>query len=105
LKTPQGHDEAAERVQGHDHGLHLLLRPNHRRELAPRRYHDDNLRKTQTGMVESAMTQSMPRNNKRDQDSESKESMPAHKPTKAPANGPPSTSDGRCHAYTQAMKQ
>ena len=104
-KTPQGHDEAARRVPTLVHGLQPPLRPNHRREHVPRHYHNDDLRKTQTDMEATAMSLSMIRNDQRDRDSESKESMPAHRPTKAPANGPPLTSDGRCHAYTQAMKQ
>ena len=40
----------------------------------------------------------------RDNVSESKELMPEPKPTRVPASGQLSTSDERCHAYTQAMK-
>ena len=109
-KILQGHDEAADRVPTLDHGHQPPLLPNHRREHAPRQYHDDYLRKTQTSSPERTAPQgSAPRaldlrTDNRDHDNESKASMLAPKPTRVPASGPPSTSDEQCHAYTQATK-
>ena len=105
LEDPAGSRRSSEATPTLVHGLQPPLRPNHRREHDPRHYHNDDLRKTQTDIEAAAMPLSMTQNDQRDKDSESKESMPAHKPTKAPANGPPSTSGERCRAYTQAMKQ
>ena len=112
-KILQDRDEAVRLAHTHDHGLQLLLCHQHRREHIPRRHHDDDLHKMQTGRPERTVPQgSAPRaldsrtipHNKRDNDSESKELTPEPKPTRVPASGQLSTSDDRCHAYTQAMK-
>ena len=110
-KILQAHNEAAERAQTLDHGLRLPLRHDHRRAHEPRQCHNEDLHKMQTDSPERTAPQgSAPRalnlrTDKRDNDNESRHPMPAHKPTKAPANGQPSTSVGLCRAYTRATKR
>ena len=112
-KILQDQDEAVQLAPTLDHGLQLLLCHNHRREHIPRRHHDDDLHKMQTGRPERTVPQgSAPRaldsrtipHNNRDNVSESKELMPEPKPMRVPASGQLSTSDERCHACIQAMK-
>ena len=112
-KILQDRGEAVQRAPTLDLGLQLLLCHQHRREHIPRRHHDDDLHKMQTGRPERTVPQgSAPRaldsrtipHNNRDNVSESKELMPEPKPMRVPANGQLSTSDERCHACIQAMK-
>ena len=111
LKILQGQDEAAGRVRTVDHGHQPPLLPNHRREHTPQQCHDDYLRETQTSNPERTVQQgSAPRspnlrNDKRDNDNESKESTPEPRPTRVTANGQHSISGERCRAFIQATKQ
>ena len=110
-KILQDRGEAVQRAPTLDPGLQLLLCHQHRREHIPRRHHDDDLHKMQTGRPERTVQQgSAPRLldlrtiPHRDNVSESKELMPEPKPMRVPASGQLSTSDERCHACIQAMK-
>ena len=110
-KIRQDQGEAAQRAPTLDPGRQLLLCHQHRREHIPRRHHDDDLHKMQTGRPERTVQQgSAPRLldlrtiPNRDNVSESKELMPEPKPMRVPASGQLSTSDERCHACIQAMK-
>ena len=109
-KILQAHNEAADRAQTLDHGLRHPLRHDHRRAHEPRQFHNEDLHKLQTHSPERTAQQgSAPRllnlrTDKQDNDREFRHRKPAPKPTKAPVNGPPSTSGERCRAYTQATK-